>query len=134
MTSLPLRVKQPLREVPVTDWDHLKSEASGVRYAISKTQRQDKSIALDANIDPATLSRAKAGQVRLSEEDMDALMDATGSEAPLHAWLLRRGYDPRSLRKLETELERQLREKDEALQAERVKVRVLTEALRGNTP
>lgn len=116
--------------------------AGGHLYAISyssgggkaKSGMQDKSIAIETGIDPAILSKAKTGQARLSERDLDALMDVTGYEAPLTARLLRRNKDPRSLRKLETETERELREANEALEAERVKVRVLTEALRGNTP
>lgn len=134
MSKLPLRIKRPLVGVPEQDWQALTSEAAAVKYAITKTERQDKAIAIDADVDPATLSRAKAGQVRMSESDLDAFMDATGSEAPLYAFLLRRGYDPRCLRKLETETERALRLKTEELEAERVKVRVLTEALRGHTP
>jgi len=115
MSQLPLRVKRPVSPVPEQDWSELTSEAAGVKYAIRKTERQDKSIALDADIDTATLSRAKAGQARLSETDLDAFMDATGSEAPLYAWLLRRGYDPRSLRKLESETERELRQAREEI-------------------
>ena len=134
MTNLALRIKLPPVAIPESDWPKLKSEAAGVKYAIEQTHRQDKSIALDADIDTATLSRAKAGQARLSEKDLDAFMDATASEAPLYAWLLKRGYDPRSLRKLETETERALRIKTEELDAERIKVRVLTEALTGRAP
>jgi hypothetical protein len=43
------------------------------------------------------------------------MMDATGSEAWLYFWLLRRGYDPRSLRRFESDLERQNRELTERL-------------------
>lgn len=46
-------------------------------------------------------------------------MDTTGSDAPLYAWLLRRGYDPRSLRRIETEVERENRELRKKLVAER---------------
>lgn len=120
------------RSIPESDWPKLKSEAAAVRYAVEHCGLIDKAVAAQTGIDPATLSKAKSGQARLSESDMDALMDGTELEAPLYAWLLRRGYDPRSLRKLETETERQLREAHEALEAERAKNRVLTEVLRGN--
>lgn len=123
--------KRPLTPVPESDWACLKTEADGVKYAIEKSGLQDKSVAIETGIDPAVLSKAKSGQARLSSRDIEALMDITGSEAPLIARLLRRGYDPRSLRKLETETERALRLKTEELEAERVKVRVLTEALTG---
>lgn len=58
-------------------------------------------------------------------------MDACGNDAPLLWMLHQRGYDLHSIRKRETETEKQLREAREALDAERTKVRVLTEALHG---
>lgn len=129
--DLQLRVRRPARAIPEADLPKLTSEASAVRYACENSGLQDKSIAIEIGVDAAVLSKAKAGQARLNDDALDALQDATGIEAPLFAWLLRRGYDPRSLRKLETETERALREAREALDAERVKVRVLTEALHG---
>jgi hypothetical protein len=131
MTSLALRVKQLLKPIPESDWGKLSSESAAIKYAIAVSHRQDKSIALDADLDPAILSRSKAGQARLNETDMDAFMDAAGSEAPLYAFLLRRGYDPRCLRKLETETERELREAREQIarmQAEReIELRLMRE-------
>lgn len=129
--DLQLRVRRPRRAIPEADLPKLTSEAAAVRYACENSGLQDKSIAIEIGVDAAVLSKAKAGQARLNDDALDALQDATGIEAPLFAWLLRRGYDPRSLRKLETETERALREAHEALDAERVKVRVLTEALTG---
>ena len=130
---LNLRVKRELKPIQDADFATLNSEAGAVRYACERSGLQDKSIAIDIGTDPALLSKAKTGQARLSEDSMDALMDTTGCEAPLIAWILRRGYDPRSLRKLESETETALREAYEALDAERNKVRVLTAALRGET-
>lgn len=121
-----------VNSIPESDWRKLTSEAAAINYAIDACGLQDKSIAIEIGKDNALLSRAKAGQIRLDDAALSALMDCTGCEAPLYAMLLRRGYDPRSLRKLETETEKQLREAHEALEAERTKVRVLTEALRSN--
>lgn len=121
-----------VKPVPESDWPKLTSEAAAIKYACERSGLQDKSIAIEIGIDGAILSRAKVGQVKLADAARNALMDVTGCEAPLVADLLMRGYDPRSLRKRETETERALREAREALDAERVKVRVLTEALRGN--
>lgn len=131
---LPLRVKRPRKAVPESDWSKLRDEAAAVRYAVQESNLQDKSIAWEADIDPAILSKAKSGQARLSDEDRMAFSDATGSEALLYQVVLAFGYDPRTLRKLESETERQLRETNEALEAERVKVRVLTQALTGRPP
>lgn len=127
MTQAALIVKT----IPEADWPKLSSEAAAIAYAIDASGLQDKSVAIEIGKDNALLSRAKSGQIKLDDASLSALMDCTGCEAPLIALLLRRGYDPRSLRKLETETERALRMANEALDAERVKVRVLTEALRG---
>lgn len=129
--ELHLRVKRPLRPIPEMDFGKLTCEAAAIRYSVDNSGLQDKSLAYETGTDPGTFSKAKAGQARLNDDALDALMDATGIEAPLYAWLLRRGYDPRSLRKLETETERALREAHELLDAERLKVRVLTEAFTG---
>lgn len=126
-----LTFKRELKPVPELDWSALGSEAAAIKYACAHSGMQDKSIAIEANLDNALLSRAKTADARLSFESVNALMDCTGCEAPLYAWLLARGYDPRSLRKLETETERALRVANEALEAERAKVRVLTDVLRG---
>lgn len=114
-SSLDLRVKRPLRLIPDADFAKLNSEASAVRYAVENSGLQDKSLAYEIGTDPAVLSKAKAGQARLNDDALDALMDATGIEAPLFAMLLRRGYDPRSLRRFESDLERQNRELTERL-------------------
>ncbi|HEV2540228.1 MAG TPA: hypothetical protein VGU03_11025 [Frateuria sp.] len=121
-TDLNLRVRRPLRTIPEPDLAKLSSEARAVQYACENSGLQDKSIAIEIGVDPAVLSKAKAGQARLNDEALDALMDATGIEAPLFALLLRRGYDPRSLRRFETDVERenrQLRERLSSLETER---------------
>lgn len=108
--QLELRVKRELRSIPESDYRLLTTEAAAVKYAVSKSGLQDKSLAYEVGTDPGTFSKAQAGQARLNETALDALMDATGIEAPLFAWLLRRGYDPRSLRRFESDLERENRE------------------------
>ena len=120
--ALNLRVRRPLRAIPEADLRKLTSEAAAVRYACENSGLQDKSIAIEIGVDAAVLSKAKAGQARLGDDALDALMDATGIEAPLYAWLLRRGYEPRSLRRIETDVEREnreLRERVAAMESER---------------
>ena len=66
-------------------------------------------------------------------DKLNLFMDKAGNEAPL-LWLnYSRGYDLGSLRKMETETERRLRMTEEALEAERLKVKVLTDAINGRT-
>jgi hypothetical protein len=122
MSELELRVKRPLRIIPEGEWSDWTSEGKALSEMIAKSGLQDKSLAIETGIDPAVLSKAKSGQARLSEKDMDALMDACGSEAWLYYWLLKRGYDPRQLHRFETDLEREnrmLREKLTAVEHER---------------
>lgn len=129
--GLNLRVRRPLRDIPQSEWGWT-SEAASIAAMIATSGLQEKTVAIEADIDNSTLAKVKQGTARPSADHLDRMMDATGSEAWLYYWLLRRGYDPRSLRKLETETERALREANEALDAERLKVRVLTAALRGD--
>lgn len=107
------------------------SWSAALSLCANKSGLQDKLIAADVGVDNAVWSRFKTGQNAPSGEQLDKLMSRCGNEAPLFWLLLRRGYDPRSLRKLESETQRQLREAREALDTERLKVRVLTEALHG---
>lgn len=122
MTSLDLRVKRPLRTVPESEWTDWTSEAKVISEMVSKSGLQDKTIAIEISVDPAVLSKAKSGQARLAEKDLDALMDACGSEAWLHFWMIKRGYDPRKLHRMESDLEREnrmLREKLAKVEQER---------------
>lgn len=109
MTSLDLRVKRPLRAVPQSEWEDWTTEAKVLSEMVSKSGLQDKTIAIEIGVDPAVLSKTKSGQARLAEKDLDAFMDACGSEAWLHFWMLKRGYDPRVLRRMESDLEKENR-------------------------
>lgn len=120
--SLPLRVSRPTLPCTEAEWPTWTSEAKVIADMLKGSGLQDKAVALEIDIDNATLSKACSGQARLSEAHIDALMDATGSEAWLHFWLLRRGYDPRQLHKLESDLEREnraLRERLSEVEKER---------------
>lgn len=109
MTSLELRVKRPLRTVPEAEWPEWTSEAKVIADTLKHSGLQDKAVSIEIGVDPAVLSKASSGQARLSEGHMDALMDACGSEAWLHYWMLKRGYDPRQLHRMESDLERENR-------------------------
>lgn len=116
MNALDLRIKRPLKIASEAEWASWKTEAKVISDMLKNSGLQDKTVAIETGIDPAVLSKAQNGQARLSEVHMDALMDATGSEAWLHYWLLKRGYDPRCLRRIESDLERENRELREKLQ------------------
>lgn len=91
----------------------------------------DKEVYGDLGIDAGHWSRITRGEAHFPVDKLSALMDLCGNEAPL-IWLTHaRGYDPRSLRKLESETERALREEREALKREREKTALLTELLQG---
>lgn len=125
-----IQFPRELRPIPESDWAKLTSEAAGVLYAINNSGMLEKVIAAATDIDQSILSKAKSGQARLNDDDLAALMNVTGSEAPLYAALLRRGYDPRSLRKLETETERKLREAEERLQRQEAEHAIAMRAMR----
>jgi len=128
--QLDLAVRRDIRDIPEHEWTW-RTEAAALAAMIAHSGLREKSIAIEADIDASTLAKVKQGTARPSEQHLMRLMDATGSEAWLYFWLLKRGYDPRSLRKLETETERQLREASEALAREREKTSLLTELLQG---
>lgn len=109
MTSLDLRVKRPLKTITEAEWPLWTSEAKVIADTLKNSGLQDKTVAIEIGLDAAILSKAQSGQARLSEQHMDALMDACGSEAWLHYWLVKRGYDPRVLRRMETDLEKENR-------------------------
>jgi hypothetical protein len=76
--------------------------------------------------DQAQWSRImSSGQHYFPQDQLNRFMDTAQNEAPL-MWLLNsRGYDLSSLRKLESETERELRQAREQLAAEREKTRYL---------
>lgn len=114
-------IKRELKPIHESKWETWTSEAKVIGDMLKTSGLQDKTVALEIDVDAALLSKAQNGGARLSEKHMDALMDACGSEAWLHYWMLKRGYDPRCLRRLENDLEREnrlLREKLEKLESE----------------
>jgi len=112
--TLDLRVRRPLRDIPANEWTW-PTEAAAIASMIAMSGLQEKTVAIESDIDNSTLAKVKQGSARPSAEHLEKMMDATGSEAWLYYWLLRRGYDPRSLRRIETDVERENRELRERL-------------------
>lgn len=119
--TLDLKVRRPLRAIPQVEWSW-QSEAAAICSMIATSGLQEKTIAIECSIDASTLAKVKQGTARPSEDHLEAMMDATGSEAWLFYWLIKRGYDPNSLRRFESDVERenrQLRERLNAMENER---------------
>lgn len=133
--ELDLRVVRPERDIPDSDLGKLRCEADAIRYCCENSGLQDKTIAIEIGTDPGTLSKAKAGQARLSDVQLVKLEQLTGYCAVMFAALLMRGYDPRSAHKLESEVEREnrlLRAKVERMEYEReVERRTVRDLMRG---
>lgn len=91
----------------------------------------DKTLQQELGVDKAQFSRWKTGDEGIVWPKFERLMDVCGNDAPLLWMLYQRGYDLNSLRRRESETERELRQAREQLDAERLKVRVLTDALSG---
>jgi len=79
----------------------------------------DKKLIDELGGDKAQFSRWKSGQEGIVWTKFVKLMDVCGNDAPLLWMLHQRGYDLYSLRRQETELERELRATREELAQER---------------
>jgi hypothetical protein len=90
----------------------------------------DKTLQQELGVDKAQFSRWQSGTEGIVWPKFVHLMDICGNDAPLLWMLHQRGYDLTSLRKRETELERQnreLREQIDTLMREReVELRLLS--------
>lgn len=117
LSALDLRVHGDPVVVDLTDVQRQATAGGVISLCANKSGLMDKIIAADLGIDNATWSRWKSGQNAPSMEQLCALMDRCGNEAPLHWLLLARGYDPRRLHRIESEVERENRELRERLGA-----------------
>lgn len=130
-TQLDLPMRGHSVSVDMADVARQQSWGAALTFCASKSGLQDKVIAAEIGMQDAVWSRCKTGQNAPSGEQLVRLMDRCGNHAPLYWLLLKTGFDPSSLRPLESESERKVRELADALDAERTKTRILTEALHG---
>jgi hypothetical protein len=77
----------------------------------------DKQVYAELEIDAGHWSRIMRGEAHFPVDKLPALMDLCGNEAPLIWLAYARGYDPISLRKRETDVERENRELRDRLAA-----------------
>jgi plasmid maintenance system antidote protein VapI len=115
MGALALRIVRPLRPVTIEEITATPTFHGCLSLIAERSSLQDKTIAIEAEIDPGQLSKMFSGQSGIQDDKLSRLMDVCGSELPLFWLLHQRGYDTSSLRKRESELERQLREANELL-------------------
>lgn len=90
----------------------------------------DKTLQMELGVDKAQFSRWQSGGEGVSWPKFERLMDVCGNDAPLLWMLYQRGYDLHSLRKRETETERELREAREQLARERAERQTIEAAMR----
>jgi plasmid maintenance system antidote protein VapI len=79
----------------------------------------DKTLQQELEVDKAQFSRWQSGQEGIVWPKFTKLMDICGNDAPLLWMLHQRGYDLASLRRQETELERENRLLREELEREK---------------
>lgn len=122
-SALDLRVKRPAIQVDFDAIPSIKTLHQAIARCADMTGSKDKSLAADiSTVDEPTLSRIKTGQAGVKGDFLERLMDACGNDLPLFWLCFKRGYDPRSLRRIETDVEaenRQLREEVAELKRER---------------
>ena len=82
-------------------------------------------------LDKAQWSRWESGGEGVIWPKFNALMDFCGNDAPVLWMLSRRGYDLHSVRRKQSAMERELSAAKDALDQERMKNKVLLEALTG---
>lgn len=85
-----------------------------ILLALKAAGLEQKEVQSDLHMDKGQFSRWLSGNEGIKWEKLSALMDLCGNDAPLMWMLQARGYDLSSLRKIETELQREnriLREK-----------------------
>lgn len=115
-------MKGPAVEIDIDDVRRQPGWGPVLAYCATKAGKQDKTVAADIGMQEAVWSRCKSGQNAPSGEQLARLMEACGNLAPLYWLMLRLNLDPRSVRPLESALERenrQLRERMAALEIER---------------
>jgi hypothetical protein len=91
---------------------------AAIELCVDAAGLEPKSIQMDLRLDKAQFSRWLSGAEGVTWPKLSALMDHCGNEAPLMWMAHSRGFDLHSMRKVESEVERQnrlLREENHAL-------------------
>ncbi len=113
--SLDLVVRRPPVPVDVMSVSAMPSFEQALTKCAEACGSQDRAVALDTGIDNALWTRIKQGEAGIKGRWLLRFMDACGNHLPLFWLIYACGYDPRSLRRLESDVERQNRELREEL-------------------
>lgn len=108
-----------------------KTLGGAIGLCIKAAGYEPKEVIAALKMDKAQWSRWESGQEGVLWPKLRATMDYCGNDAPLLWMNLDRGYDLGSIRRMETEVERDLRLAKEEIAQLRHDKRVLAEALRG---
>lgn len=108
-----------------------KTLGGAIGLCIKAAGFEPKEVTDKLKMDKAQWSRWESGAEGVIWPKFEAVMDYCGNDAPLLWMNMTRGYDLSSMRRRETELERELRVAKEEVAQLRHDKRVLTEALRG---
>jgi hypothetical protein len=111
--QFPLRMTRVAQPVDVQTIATLDTLGAACSKCAEWSGLSDKAVCIETGMDPGQWSRIKTDQAHPSGEFLLKLMDACGNESPLIWLVCRRGYDPATMRRLESDLERQLREQRE---------------------
>lgn len=117
--------------VTIQEIQREKSLGGAIGLCVKAAGLEPKEVMSDLKMDKAQWSRWESGQEGVIFPKLQAVMDFCGNDAPLLWMNMARGYDLASIRKQETELERELRVAREEVAQLRHDKRVLVEALRG---
>lgn len=118
-------------EITIQEVSREKTLGGAINLCAKAAGLEPKQVQDALKADKAQFSRWTDDKEGIVWPKFTALMDVCGNDAPLLWMLHARGYDLASLRRQETELERQIRELKEANEMLLHDKRVLTEALAG---
>ena len=89
----------------------------------------DKELQMRLEVDKAQFSRWLSGTEGITWPKLERLMNTCGNDAPVLWMVNQRGYDIATLKRKETELERQIRERDEKIAEQEAEIRLMRKLL-----
>lgn len=128
-----LRVIRPRVSINLADIQGVTSFGAALAKCAEISGSPAKTVAYEMDIDAATWSKLKSDAAGATGDFLDRLMDAYGNDFPLFWLCRRRGYDPASLRRLESDLERDNRELREQISKMKQEREVIAEFVRSTS-